>query len=47
MGKKGSSLWHQMKWTDDIVSSLISVVSYVGEDADYTNDGNKRKVRIL
>lgn len=47
MGKKGSSLWHRMKWTDDVVRLLIRVVSYVGEDADCTNDGNKRKAGIL
>jgi len=47
MGKKGSSLWHRMKWTDDIVRLLITVVSYVGEDTDCTNDGNKRKAGIL
>lgn len=47
MGKKGSSLWHRMKWTDDVVRLLIAVVSYVGEDADCTNDGNKRKAGIL
>ena len=29
-----------MKWTYDIVMLLITVVSYVGEDANYTNDGN-------
>jgi hypothetical protein len=38
MGKKGSSLWHRMKWMDDIVRLLITVVSYVGEDVDCTND---------
>lgn len=47
MSKKGSSPWHRMKWTDDIVKLLITVVSYVGEDADCTNDGNKRKAGIL
>lgn len=36
-----------MKWTDDIVMLLITVVSYVGEDANCTNDGNKRKDWIL
>ena len=29
-----------MKWTDDIVMLLITVCSYVGEDANCTNDGN-------
>ena len=29
-----------MKWTDNIVMLLITVVSYVGEDANCTNDGN-------
>jgi hypothetical protein len=44
MGKKRSFLWHRiqwmdrMKWTDDIVRLLITVVSYVGEDVDCTDD---------
>ena len=36
-----------MKWTDDIVMLLITVVSYVGEDDNCTNNGNKRKDWIL
>ena len=36
-----------MKWTDGIFMLLITVVSYVGEDANCTNDGNKRKDLIL
>ena len=36
-----------MKWTYDIVILLITVGSYVHEDAKCTNDGNKRKDWIL
>lgn len=46
-GKKGSP-WQRMKWTDKMVRLLITVVSYIGEDAvgDCSN-GGRRKFAIL
>eukprot|EP01018_Ginkgo_biloba_P021472 Gb_24200 [translate_table: standard] len=47
---KKVSPWQRMKWTDSMVRLLITVVLYVGEDVDCTNnnnDGNKRKSAIL
>ncbi|KAF9597049.1 hypothetical protein IFM89_015240 [Coptis chinensis] len=31
-GKKKISLWHRMKWTDNMVRLLIMVVFYIGDD---------------
>lgn len=47
-GKKGSSPWQRMKWTDAMVRLLITVVSYMGEDvASECSSGGRRKVAIL
>lgn len=47
-GKKGSSPWQRMKWTDAMVRLLITVVSYMGEDvAAECSSGGRRKVAIL
>ncbi|KAJ6287706.1 hypothetical protein OIU77_002445 [Salix suchowensis] len=46
-GKKGTS-WHRVKWTDKMVRLLITVVSYIGEDA--TSDcggGIRRRFTVL
>ncbi|KAJ4972167.1 hypothetical protein NE237_005266 [Protea cynaroides] len=46
-GKKGS-LWQRMKWTDDIVRLLVTVVSLVGDDGFSDGvDGLKRKSGVL
>ncbi|XP_077214551.1 uncharacterized protein LOC143849432 [Tasmannia lanceolata] len=46
-GKKGSP-WQRMKWTDNIVRLLITVVSYVEEDCiPESVDGPKRKSGVL
>ncbi|KAF8377162.1 hypothetical protein HHK36_030535 [Tetracentron sinense] len=46
-GKKGSP-WQRMKWTDSIVRLLITVVSYIGEDApSECSTGGRRKFSIL
>ncbi|PIA41114.1 hypothetical protein AQUCO_02300131v1 [Aquilegia coerulea] len=46
-GKKGSP-WQRMKWTDAMVRLLITVVSYIGEDAaTECNSGGRRKFAIL
>uniref|UniRef100_A0A5B6YU65 Putative Sequence-specific DNA binding transcription factors n=1 Tax=Davidia involucrata TaxID=16924 RepID=A0A5B6YU65_DAVIN len=46
-GKKGSP-WQRVKWTDKMVTLLITAVSYIGEDAvaDYGN-GARRKYANL
>lgn len=45
---KKNSPWQRMKWTDDMVKLLITVVLYVGEDgAPECTDGNKRKSGML
>ncbi|KAL5714948.1 hypothetical protein ACHQM5_016842 [Ranunculus cassubicifolius] len=47
-GKKGSSQWQRMKWTDTMVKLLITVVSYIGEDvASECSSGGRRKFAIL
>ncbi|CAI8592268.1 unnamed protein product [Vicia faba] len=47
-GKKGSSPWQRMKWTDDVVGLLIAVVSCVGDDGTIGGgDGVKRKSAVL
>ncbi|OVA10945.1 hypothetical protein BVC80_8193g8 [Macleaya cordata] len=46
-GKKGSP-WQRMKWTDKMVRLLITVVSYIGEDAAAEcSSGGRRKFAIL
>ncbi|XP_010241711.1 PREDICTED: uncharacterized protein LOC104586241 [Nelumbo nucifera] len=46
-GKKGSP-WHRMKWTDSMVRLLITIVSYIGEDAaSECGNGGRRKFTIL
>lgn len=37
-----ASPWHRMKWTDDIVRLLISVVSYVGDDVIPADSSGKK-----
>lgn len=42
-GKKGS-LWHRMKWTDDMVRLLIAMVACVGDDGTLESaEGQRRK----
>jgi len=46
-GKKGSP-WQRMKWTDNVVGLLITVVSCVGDDGSIGGmDGHKRKSGVL
>ncbi|CAN6466102.1 unnamed protein product [Victoria cruziana] len=45
-GKKNSP-WHRMKWTDGMVKLLISIVSYIGEDAASECSGGRKKLVIL
>lgn len=41
--KKGSP-WHRMKWTDEMVTLLIAIVSYVGDDgAPEAADASRRR----
>ncbi|XP_068650855.1 stress response protein nst1-like [Aristolochia californica] len=44
-GKKNSP-WQRMKWTDDMVRLLITIVSYVGEDTN-SPDSGRRKIVLL
>lgn len=54
-GKKGSagSQWHRMKWTGAMVKLLITIVSYIGEDASAADfpgvcgGGGRRKFPTL
>jgi hypothetical protein len=46
-GKKGST-WQRMKWTDNVVRLLISVVARVGDDGSVEGgEGLKRKSAVL
>nr|CAD1817997.1 unnamed protein product [Ananas comosus var. bracteatus] len=46
-GKKASK-WHRMKWTDEMVKLLITVVSYIGEDYNLEcSSMSKRKLSML
>nr|CAD1817965.1 unnamed protein product [Ananas comosus var. bracteatus] len=46
-GKKASK-WHRMKWTDEMVKLLITVVSYIGEDYNSEcSSMSKRKLSML
>ncbi|KAF8411633.1 hypothetical protein HHK36_004191 [Tetracentron sinense] len=46
-GKKESP-WQRMKWTDSVVRLLITVVSYIGEDApSECSSGGRKKSAIL
>ncbi|CAA6663783.1 unnamed protein product [Spirodela intermedia] len=48
---KTSTAWHRMKWTDAMVRLLITIVSYIGEDAVCENYGGgggaRRKLSLL
>ncbi|KAG9455329.1 hypothetical protein H6P81_008233 [Aristolochia fimbriata] len=44
-GKK-SSPWQRMKWTDDMVRLLITIVSYVGEDTNSPDCGRRKTVLL-
>ncbi|KAJ7969824.1 Sequence-specific DNA binding transcription factor [Quillaja saponaria] len=44
-GKKGSP-WQRVKWTDTMVRLLITAVSYIGEDTDFSGRG-RRKFAVL
>lgn len=45
--RKGS-MWHRMKWTDNVIRLLISAVAYVGDDSTCdAGEGHKRKSGIL
>ncbi|KAF9601584.1 hypothetical protein IFM89_020500 [Coptis chinensis] len=47
-GKKGGSPWQRMKWNDTMVILLITVVSYMGEDAAAEcSNGGRRKYAIM
>ncbi|XP_078441179.1 uncharacterized protein LOC144711131 [Wolffia australiana] len=41
---KPTTQWHRMKWTDNMVKLLITIVSYIGEDA--SSEGG-RKLSLL
>lgn len=45
-GKKGLS-WQRVKWTDKMVKLLITVVSYIGEDATFDNGCGRGKFTVL
>lgn len=45
---KQASKWHRMKWTDEMVKLLITVVSYIGEDYNLESSSmSKRKLSML
>ncbi|KZV28454.1 hypothetical protein F511_03257 [Dorcoceras hygrometricum] len=48
-GKKKTSPWHRMKWTDDMVRLLIVVVFYIGDEvgSEGNDPANKKKSGVI